>query len=79
MRKADERVQKRAKERILSFLPMLGTRELQTVWHELDPVIRKQFLHEIFEHITVDSPLTNVKGGPGKRAPVEVVDFAFKA
>jgi site-specific DNA recombinase len=55
-------------------------RQLHSLWYQItDETAKKNFLHEIFEYITINTDVTEAKGGPGRSVPVYITGWDFKS
>lgn len=55
-------------------------RQLHGLWYQItDETAKKNFLHEIFEYITINTDVTEAKGGPGRSVPVYITGWDFKS
>lgn len=53
---------------------------LRDTWYQIDDeAAKKNFLNFAFEHITINTDVTEAKGGPGRRVPVTVTDWDIKS
>lgn len=54
--------------------------ELQNLWYQIeDDSAKKNFLQDVFEYISIDTDVTEAKGGPGRRVPVYITGWDFKS
>lgn len=55
-------------------------RQLHHIWYQIDDeVAKKNFVNELFETITINTDVTEAKGGPGRRVPVYITGWDFNA
>jgi site-specific DNA recombinase len=53
-------------------------RHLHDIWYQIDDeVAKKNFINEAFQYITINTDVTEAKGGPGRRVPVYITDWDF--
>jgi site-specific DNA recombinase len=54
-------------------------KHLRKLWYQIDDEIaKKNFINEVFSHITINTEVTEAKGGPGRRVPCYVADWDFE-
>jgi site-specific DNA recombinase len=54
--------------------------QLHSIWYQIDDeVAKKNFINEAFEYITINTDVTEAKGGPGRRVPVYITGWDFNA
>lgn len=55
-------------------------KQLRDIWYQIDDeVAKKNFINEVFSHITINTDVTEAKGGPGRRVLCYVTDWDFNA
>jgi site-specific DNA recombinase len=54
--------------------------QLHSIWYQIDDeVAKKNFINEAFTRISINTDVTEAKGGPGRRVPVYITDWEFNA
>lgn len=54
-------------------------REIKNYWDQIeDNSAKKNFLNDVFEHITINTDVQEAKGGPGYSVPIYIVGWDFK-
>jgi site-specific DNA recombinase len=52
---------------------------LKDNWYQLDDTTRKMTISELYDSIVINTDVIKPTGGPGKRVPVEIIDWSFKS